>query len=287
MNWNDLRVFLAIAESGTLAGAARMLGQNHSTIFRRLNALEEDMNVRLFDRLPEGYSLTPVGERLIELANQADEAFQQIDRELVGQDLLPTGKVRVTSAPNITRTVLAAAATKIRKAYPGIVLELAAGDSDYDLNRREADIALRATLSPPQHLVGRKLMDLDWWLCRSSAARTKPPKSINDLSKLKDLSLIGADADLMRLPVFQWLEKEFGQSVIARSNDLSTIAAMAMSGMGYAVLPSDQNEKGLERVLKIPNAEGALWILTHPDLRNVARIKVVWDALIEHVTKAA
>ena len=280
MNWNDLPVFLAIADSGTLAGAARSLGFNHSTVFRRLNALEEHMDARLFDRLPEGYTLTPAGERLRELANQADEAFQQINRELVGQDLLPTGKVRVTSPLNITRTILAGAVPKIRKAYPGIVLELAAGETDYDLNRREADIALRATLAPPQHLVGRKLMDLDWWLCRSCSSRARKPDSIEDLGNLK---LIGADAELMRLPVFQWLEKAHGESVVARSNDLSTMAAMAIAGVGYAVLPSDQDEKGLERVLKIPNLEGALWILTHPDLRNVARIKVVWDALVAHV----
>lgn len=282
MNWNDLPVFLAIADSGTLAGAARNLGLNHSTVFRRLNSLEEDMNARLFDRLPEGYSLTPAGERLRELASEADETFQQINRELVGQDLLPSGKVRVTSALNITRTILAGAVPKIRKAYPGIVLELAAGESDYDLNRREADIALRATLSPPQHLVGRKLLDLNWWLCRSCNSRAKKPGSVAELSELK---LIGADAELMRLPVFQWLEKEHGSSVVARSNDLSTMAAMAIAGVGYAVLPSDNNEKGLEKVLKIPNAAGELWILTHPDLRNVARIKVVWDALVEHIAE--
>lgn len=280
MNWNDLPIFLAIADSGTLAGAARTLGYNHSTVFRRLNALEEDMEARLFDRLPEGYSLTPAGERLRDLASQADEVFQQIDRELVGRDLQPTGKVRVTSALNITRTILAGAAAKIRKAYPGIELELAAGESDYDLNRREADIALRATLSPPQHLVGRKLVDLDWWLCRSCNSRARKPASVTELGELK---LIGADAELMRLAVFQWLEKEYGQAVVARSNDLSTMAAMAIAGVGYAILPSDQNEKGLEKVLKIPNAEGALWILTHPDLRNVARVKVVWDTLIAHV----
>lgn len=282
MNWNDLPIFLAIADSGTLAGAARTLGYNHSTVFRRLNALEEDMEARLFDRLPEGYSLTPAGERLKDLATQADEVFQQIDRELVGRDLQPTGRVRVTSALNITRTILAGAVAKIRKAYPGIELELAAGESDYDLNRREADIALRATVSPPQHLVGRKLMDMDWWICRSCSSRARKPESVAELSKLK---LIGADAELMRLPVFQWLEKNYGQAVVARSNDLSTMAAMAIAGVGYAILPSDQNEKGLEKVLKVPNAEGALWILTHPDLRNVARVKVVWDALVEHVSE--
>ena len=84
MNWNDLSVFLSIADHGSLAGAARNLKLNHSTVFRRLNALEEDLDTRLFDRLPEGYVLTPAGERMRELAQQADSAVQSIELEVAG-----------------------------------------------------------------------------------------------------------------------------------------------------------------------------------------------------------
>lgn len=281
MNWNDLRTFLAIAESGTLAGAARRLGQNHSTVFRRLNALEEDMGVRLFERLPEGYVPTLAGERLMELAREADNAIQKIERELVGRDLAPSGKVRVTAAANIARTILPPVIADLGKRYPQIVVEVAVGDSDYDLNRREADIAVRATTAPPQHLIGRKLMDIDWWLCRKRSDRSKKPHS---LEQLRNIKLIGADNALMRLQVFKWLEKQYGDNVVARANDLSTMAAMALAGVGYALLPSDQNEPGLERLLMIPDPKGALWLLTHPDLRNNTRVKVVWDALVEAST---
>jgi DNA-binding transcriptional LysR family regulator len=282
MNWNDLRTFLAIAEQGSLAGAARAVQQNHSTVFRRLNALEEDMGVRLFERLPEGYVPTLAGERLIELAQEADNAIQKIERELVGRDLAPSGKVRVTAAPNITQCILPAVVAKLRKRYPQIVIELAAGDSDYDLNRREADIAVRATRNPPEHLIGRKLLDIDWWLCRKKASgKNKAPRPVS-VDELHGFDLIGADTAMMRLQVFQWLEEKYSVNIVARANDLSTMAAMASAGVGYALLPSDQEEAGLERLLKIPESQGALWLLTHPDLRNVTRIKVVWDALLEH-----
>ena len=282
MNWNDLKTFLAIAEAGSLNGAARALGQNHSTVFRRLNALEQDMGVRLFDRLPQGYVLTPSGERLRELTRQADGAIQQIERELVGQDLAPSGKVRVTAAPNIARTVLADVVATLRRDYPDILVELAVGDADYDLNRREADIAVRATTAPPEHLVGRKIMDMDWWLCRARSSRAQKPRN---LRQLVDYPLIGADAGLMRLGVFKWLEANYSGSIVARCNDLSSMAAMAIAGVGYALLPSDQDEKALERVVKVPDAKGSLWVLTHPDLRNVTRIRVVWDAIVSHCLK--
>lgn len=276
MNWNDLRTFLAIIDAGTLAGAARSLQQNHSTVFRRLNALEHDMGVRLFERLPEGYVPTAAGERLTELARQADVAVQQIQRELVGRDLAPSGKVRVTAAPNIARTVLPTAIARLREDYPNIMVEVAVGDSDYDLNRREADIAVRATSSPPDHLVGRRIMDMEWWLCRKKGVQQRAPSSLDELD---NCSLIGADASMMRLKVFQWLEARYHESIVARSNDLSTMASMAMAGVGFALLPSDQREPGLEPLLKIPESRSSLWLLTHPDLRNVTRIRVVWDAL--------
>ncbi len=283
MNWNDLRTFLAIADAGTLAGAARQLGQNHSTVFRRLNALEADLETRLFERLPEGYVPTPSGERLVTLARRADDAVHQIERELAGRDLEPTGPVRVTAAPNIARTIVAEAVAGLRKDYPGIVVEVLSGDSDYDLNRREADIAVRATRRPPPHLVGRKVADLHWSVCRAAGGRADPPTTTEELT---GLPLIGADAGMLRLDVFQWLEREFADAIVARANDLSTMAAMARAGVGHAILPSDQPERDLERVLRIPDMAGELWVLTHPDLRNITRNRVVWDALVAQAQAA-
>lgn len=278
MNWNDLKVFLAIAEAGTLAGAARSLQQNHSTVFRRLNALETDMDVRLFERLPGHYSLTPAGERMLELARGADAAVQSIERELAGRDLEPRGTVRVTTAPNIARAILPGALQRLRKSYPGVLVEVSVGDSDYNLARREADIALRATSSPPETLVGRKVADLQWWVCAAATQRSRLPKSV---SGLREQPLIGADTAFLRVQAYQWLEQQCGATIVARANDISTMAALAKAGVGLALLPSDQDMAGLRRVFRVKELRGELWLLTHPDLRKVRKIRVVWDALAE------
>jgi DNA-binding transcriptional LysR family regulator len=282
MNWNDLKICLAIAEAGSLAGAARSLRINHSTVFRRLNALEEDLRVRVFDRMPEGYVLTPVGERMVELAREADSAVQAIERELAGQDLEPTGLVRLTTAPNLARTIVPVAVHALRKSHPGIIVETLVGDSDYDLNRREADIALRATPKPPGHLVGRRLMELKWWICCASSSRRRAPQSADALA---GHPLIGADAAMMRLEAFQWLETRYRDDIVARANDLSTMAALTIAGVGYSMLPSDQDPRGLKRLCPIDHIDAELWLLTHPDLRNVRRVRAVWDALADAATR--
>jgi DNA-binding transcriptional LysR family regulator len=282
MNWNDIKVFLAIAEAGSLSGAATLLKNNHSTIFRRLNAIEEDLEARLFERMASGYVLTPTGIRMLEIARDIDNSVSQIEREIVGHNLSPMGTVAITSAPNIARTILPPAIKRLKKNYPQIVIDILVGDKDYDMNRREADIALRATKKPPEHLIGRKVMDIDWWICTSISNRNKLPKKISDL---QHFSLIGADVDLLRLDAFQWLEENFNSNIVARANDLSTMASLSMSGIGLALLPSDQNEKGLRRLFKLPDFKGELWLLTHPDLRDVQRIKVVWETLINEIMK--
>ncbi|MEM7503607.1 MAG: LysR family transcriptional regulator [Pseudomonadota bacterium] len=277
MNWNDARVFLAIAETGSLAGAAKRLGKNHSTVFRRLNALEASLNTRLFERQSSGYVTTPIGDRLLELSRDVEGMFQQIDREVAGRDLEPTGLVRLTTAPNIARTLMPSVVRGLQASHPGIVLEIAVGDGDYNLSRREADIALRATRSPPLHLVGRKILDLSWWVCGASRSRRQTPLNLDALT---NHALVGADAALMRLEAFQWLERHYADQIVARANDLSTMAAMTVAGVGLSILPSDQREMSLKHLLRIPNLDGELWLLTHPDLRRVARIRAVWDAVL-------
>ncbi len=279
MNWNDLKVFLSIANAGTLAGAAGALNNNHSTVFRRLNALEAALDTRLFERLPSGYALTPAGERMLEHARNAELAVTAIERDVAGRDLAPSGLVRLTTAPNLARTLVPEALKLLRESHPGINVEISVGDSDYDLSRREADLALRATTRPPEHLIGRKLADLVWWFCGSSKGR----RGINNLAALKGQPLIGADDTLRRLDVFQWQETHYRPQIVARSNDLSTMAALARAGVGIALLPSDQQETGLRRLFTVPEVRGELWLLTHPDLRRVQRIRAVWEALAQVV----
>jgi DNA-binding transcriptional LysR family regulator len=283
MNWDHLRFFLAVARTGSLAGAARALGVNHSTAFRRINAFEAELGARLFERLPEGYALTPLGEAVLQEALRADEAIAALTRSAAGGDFRLTGEIRMTTAPNIATEFVAPALARFRKLYPGIRVELAVSDSDYDLARRQADLALRATRAPPEYLVGRRVVTLPWFVFGSRryfGRRRSAPKKAADLA---GHDLIGADQAFRRLPALEWLHRQCPrEQFVATTNDLNTMAAMIAAGLGLGVLPADQTRKDIERLFEIePLFTSDLWLLTHPDLRNVARIKTLSDHLFE------
>ena len=136
--WDDLRVILAIARRSTLAGAARELGVNHSTVFRRLNAFEDELGIRVFERLPEGYVATAAGEELLRHAERVDEAMLSVERALAGRDFRLAGRVRITAPLHFARDYLAPLLPAFRERYPDVVLEIVAADRDFDLARREA-----------------------------------------------------------------------------------------------------------------------------------------------------
>ncbi len=288
MNWDDLRFFLAIADAGHLAGAARTLGVNHSTVFRRLNALESTLGARLFDRLPDGYVLTDAGEAIHRHAASAQAAVHALERTALGADYELTGLVRLTAPPNLAIDYVARALPAFEDAYPGIRVELVVSDSDFDLGRREADIALRATTRPPEHLVGRRLMRVPWLVFGSEAyvARHGRPADMTDLAGHR---FVNCDDRFLRLAVFRWMRETFEpQQFVHAANDLTTMAAIAVAGLGLAILPCDQVRPDLEPLFPVdPAFASDLWLLTHPDLRKVARIRATVDFLGERLAEDA
>jgi DNA-binding transcriptional LysR family regulator len=280
LDWNDLRYFLAIAEAGSLAGASRALAVNHSTVFRRLNLLEKRLGVRLFDRLPGGYALTREGEEIRRHAQRIDESVNALERAAVGRDFRLSGTVRVTAPSMIATDYLVGYLVDFRQRYPDIEIEIATGDRDFDLARREADVAVRATASPPDFLVGRPVVSLPWFACASPAflAREGRPTSLADLARFAQ---IGADESFQRLPVFAWQRRTFpAERLAVRANEIATMRALAIAGLGVAFLPADQMHPDLERLHAVDAAfSGHLWLLTHPDLRHVARVKVFMEYL--------
>jgi len=282
MKWNDLPYFLAVVDGGNLARAASRLGVNHSTVFRRINSMEERLGARLFERLPEGYVLTEAGRQAAEFARQAEDSVHALERTLAGRDVELTGQIRMTTAPDLARLYVAPCLAGFAQRHPGIRVEVAVGDSDYDLTRREADLALRATPAPPEHLVGRRVTDLVWqaWASPDYLATCGRPCTVEELGSHR---LIGSDEAFRRVPVFEWLHRNWPPDrFVATASDLSTMAALAAAGLGVAMLPHDPTGGGLEALFPIdPPHTSRLWILTHPDLRNVARIRVFTGFLFE------
>lgn len=282
MDWNGLKVFLAIEQSGSLAGAARILDVNHSTVFRRLNTFEKALGARLFERLNEGYVLTPLGEELKEIANRIESGFNELDRRILGRDVQPKGRVRITAPNNLAYRYLPAYLADFNQDYPDIKVELLVSNQEINMNTRQADIAVRVTDAPSEHLVGRNVKTIAWSVYGSVAYRKQYGFPTN-LKDLKQHQFVGASGNMQRLPAFIWLERNFSENIAARSDDLVSMSWLAQSGHGLALLPNDQRRPELDTLFDFPHGKSSkLWLLTHPDLRHVERIKLV----MRHLTEA-
>ncbi len=281
-HWDDLRFFLAVARAGSLSGAARALRVNHSTVLRRIKGLEQQLGTRLFERLPEGYALTPAGEDILADATTIETTMLALDRRLSGRDAAPAGVVRITTTHTLAMGVLLPVLGDFYSVYSSINLELATDNAFFDLARRQADVALRPDNQPPEHLVGRRLAAVAWAVYGAHAYLAKHPAP-STAEKLADHLLIGGDDSLAHLPATRWLHRKGGNGTMAlRTNDVLTQVHAARAGLGLAVLPCFLGDPAaeLQRVLgPLPELESGLWLLTHPDLRRSARVRAVMEHL--------
>jgi DNA-binding transcriptional LysR family regulator len=283
-SWDDLRVFLAVAQAGSLSGAARALGVNHSTVFRRIGAFEDALGVRLFERLAGGYLLTPAGEELRDGALRVEEEIAGLSRKVTGQDLRLSGTVRVTTIDMLAFGLLPRHIAAFRKAYPGIEIELVVGNATLNLSRREADVALRVGNAPPETLVGRRVGRLAFAVYASPGYRARRPEP--DLARH---DWIGFDSE------HEALVRRFdrflpGIRPALRTNSVAAAVAGAREGLGLAPLPCGiaDLEPDLVRVAPLPDDFTLdLWLLTHEDLRRTARIRAFLDVLAEGLAKEA
>jgi DNA-binding transcriptional LysR family regulator len=282
LDWNDLRSFLAIARQGGLQGAARMLGVNHSTVFRRLNALEARLGVRLFDRSARGYALTAAGEHMLASAERVEDEIIGLERRLLGGDVRLSGTLRVTTTDTLVHGVLGPHLQAFQAAYPAIELELITGNAFFDLSKREADVALRPSRHPGDAMVGRRLAEIAVALYGGRdylAARGRPPS----VAALDGHAVIIGDASLGHLPATRWLaERTPAGATVLRCNSWLSQFAAARAGLGLAALPCFLGDTAPEllRVLPPePALAGELWLLTHPDLRRTARVRAFMETL--------
>lgn len=277
----DLRLVRAIAAAGSLSGAAKRLGVDHSSAFRRLGALEARLGARLFERARDGYAPTPAGEAAIATAGRVSEELAALDRQLAGEDLRLTGRVRVTTTDTLL-TLLAPMFAALRAAEPGIAIEVAAANAFFTLTRRDADLAIRPAASAPEHLVARHVATVATALYAAPAYlarhRGREPQQQDWIAPDDSLSHLGAA---------RWIAAHIApERIVHRGDSLLALQAAAKAGIGFAALPCflADREPGLRRV-GAPLGEAAvpLWLISHPDLRRVRRIRSVAEFLAEHL----
>ncbi|HQU69040.1 MAG TPA: LysR family transcriptional regulator [Albidovulum sp.] len=283
-NWDDYRLFLAIAQTGTLSGAARLLGVTHSTVFRRLGSFEDRLGVRLFERLPSGYALTAAGEAMQQTATRIDDEIAAIRRQVTGQDQRLSGQVRITATDMLAIGLLPPHLAAFRAAWPGIDLELLVSDMRLDLTRREADVALRLGNPVQETLVGRRVGRLAFAIY-ASAARHRAGIA-EDLAH-NDWIGFGSGHAPLRQVLADWLP---GLRPQFRTNSISAAVAAARAGIGLAPLPCAiaDPDPNLLRVVPFPgDFRLDLWLLTHEDLRQTARIRAFVDFIAEALAAQA
>ncbi|MBR9884038.1 MAG: LysR family transcriptional regulator [Oceanospirillales bacterium] len=274
LNWDYVRYFLALVEAGSLSAAARQLQVEHSTVARRLDQLERQLGVRLFDRMPRGWQLTGDGKMLLEPAKQMQESELRIQRIMDGCVSL-SGRVRVSVPPMLGRYLLTPHLLELRKQLPQVELELVSDLQSADLHRREADIALRLHRPEQLDLATRKLADLPFGLFASPAYL--------HLHAPEQWEFVGYEHSMNAAPQQQWLESQLGaRRVVFRSNDLHLLAAAVVQGVGIGVLPRFLQPVYPELQLVSDPAwpvNRELWLVIHPDLRRSPRVRAVADLI--------
>lgn len=285
LNWDDLKLALAIGRSGSLSGAGRDLGVSHATVFRRLGEIEQRLGVALFQRSRSGYAPTLAGEEIIRSATDVEASVFDVERRVMGQDLRPSGTVRLTTTDTLLHGLLSPLLCNYRDSYPDISLEIVVSNQVFDLTRREADIALRPASAPPETLVGRKIATI----AQAIYGHHDLADGLTDIEEARNASWIGPDERM----AYGALDKWYGDQGInsrchLRTDTMLGMFAAARDGLGLAVLPCYLADRasGLTRIGDpIPSLATDLWLLTHPDLRHTARIRAVLDFIATEVRK--
>lgn len=278
VNWDDLRIFLAVARVGSISCGARQLELQHSTVSRRMRKLEQDLGVRLFDKVPSGYALTTAGENLVLAAGRMEHEVLTVDGTLSGQDLKPSGPLRVTAIDNMATTVLMPMFGGFSRKYPEVTLHVLVSNSDASLAQREADVAIRLTNTPPDSLIGKR-------------AVTVSSTVYGSRDYIKQRQVNSSDPDWLGVECCtfhkSWTKQVCGEQPHSFYVDDTLLTQAALrEGLGIAILPCFMGDPDpLLMRYSEPRSEWdlGLWILLHPDLKRTARVLAFRNYMIEAI----
>ena len=287
MDWNDVRYFLSLARLKSIRAAGTQLGVSHSTVARRVEALEEQLSTRLFDRSRDGYTLTAAGREMLPGAERIEQEMSALERGVMGQDERLSGPVALTCCDNFVAALLMPTLEQFCREYPDIELGFNTDSRPFDLAKREADLAIRTLprgANPPEFLIGQPLVPVTIanYVARAHADRLDPEQSGTkprwiSFEERSSHEMMAADSSYSHVP--SW----------GAFSSLELMVHAARSGLGIAMLPTyvGDREPALRRLAHADSRHVAdLWLLCHPDLRDNARIRAtrarITAALREH-----
>ena len=281
VDWEDIRHFLAVAQSSTLSGAARKLKVDHATVSRRLAALEAALDVRLVDRLPRSCRLTAIGRQVMERAVEMESGAYGISRLAKAAHAPLVGRVTLSAPPVLVTHLLAEHLSRFRAEYPDIRLSLSAQGQQASLSRREADVAVRLVRPEEAGNVTRKIgrMPFGVYAHRSYAHVAAPER----------WQFIAFDQSFADMPQQRWLLGIAGERPVAcELNHISEHLIAARAGVGVAGLPcylGDRDHDLVRMYEDVPSFSRDIWLVVHRDLRKTPAVRAVMDFVVAVVSE--
>lgn len=282
LDYPDLALILALVRGGSLARASALLKVDVSTVFRAVRRLEAALGQQLFDKSRAGYLPTSLAQALAQQAERAEQALEaaRVGVEQGGEVI--SGTVRLTCTDSVLQGLLLPALARFMPAYPALAVELCTSNDFANLSRRDADIALRLTRTPPEHLVGRRLGAVSYRVCASDAY-LKTLASVD----LERLTWIAPDDFLPDHPTVAWRRQQWpGVRPAYRCNSMLSVSELARAGLGVVVLPDFLlgEGSGLQPLSEaLSGCDTALWLLTRPDCRALRSVVTLFDELARGV----
>lgn len=283
LGWDDFQLVLAIARCGHLAQAAELLAKSHVTLLRRLESIETRLNVRLFDRVRGRYTTTDAGQQLCEAAESMAGFARQAEMHVLGQDLNPSGDVTITAAGVVVSHLLPPVLGAFSSTFPDVRLEFMASRNHFSLSRREADVAIRIADHVPDWLVGRRLGQVHFKVYgqRLAEQQTSVQRPLEHWLPLR--RWVAFERDARDLKFDRWMNDTIPDtSVVLRVDGFDHALSMVRAGLGMALLPTfvELMHPDIEPLTpELPMLSTPLWILTHRDLRNAMRIRVLMQTI--------
>lgn len=284
--WDDLHLIRTVAVTGSLAAASDALGVNHSTVFRKLGLIEAQLGTRLFERHRSGYVPTPTGEAFAQLGDSVETQLSALMLKLSGQQIAPRGELRITTNETLLVYLLTPILAAFRERHPEITLDIILSTEALNLAKRDADVAIRATDSPPDNLVGRRLATLGWAIYGQAQAWREKAWTQDAMAEADWVTL---GDRLAHLAVSKWVRSRIpAERLVYKVNTVLGLAEAIEAGIGVGPVPcfiADMRE-GLTRLAPpAPDFSAGLWALTHPDLRHSPRVRVFLDFLAVEITR--
>lgn len=276
---NDLEVILALVRGGSLARAGERLGIDASTVFRALQRIERGLGRSLFERSRSGYLANDLATELAAQAEQVESALEAARSSVDSAPSRISGTVRITTTDTVLHGLVAPALHGLHEAHPHLDFEIHTGNELASLTRRDADIAVRATKRPPQHLVGKNVGPIRVALY---TARRGAVRSFDEVDSGR-VDWIAPDDALPEHPSVVWRKRHFPKAVPRyRVHSILSVLELVALGMGVGIVPlflADGRKDVMRLTDPLDECETELWLLTHPESRHLRRVGAVYAHL--------